>query len=172
MTKEGMIIITVIVGTILFIGGLAFLMTKSSGGSSGKDSFIPNTEATNLEASPSGRMDLGSISYGGGIVSKSFQIKNVSSSSVKLRKITTSCMCTKAKVKLGGRETKWYGMEMNGDLNPLIDFDLPAGGTAEVVFNFDPAAHGPQGIGAVDRVVTVSFDVGYKNLEFDGEVVK
>lgn len=172
MSKEGKIIIAVITGTIVLIGGLAFLMTKSSGGGGGKDSFIANTEAAELEASPSGKMDLGSIPYGGGIVSKSFDIKNTSTSSVKLRKITTSCMCTKAKVKIGGKETKWYGMEMNGDLNPLIDFDFPAGATAQVVFDFDPQAHGPAGIGAIDRVITVFFDVGYKNLEFDGEVIK
>ncbi len=175
MTKEGKTILAIIVGTILLVGGFAFLMTKASGGSSGskgKDSYINNAEAANLEASPSGRMDLGKISYDGGIISKSFDIKNTSASTIKLRKITTSCMCTVAKVKLGNKETKFYGMEMNGDLNPLLDFDLSAGETAQVIFEFDPTAHGPQGIGAVDRVVMVFFDVGYKILEFDGEVVK
>lgn len=164
----------IIAGTILLIGGLAFLMTKASGGgvSKGKDSYINNAEATNLEVSPLGRVNLGEVPYGGGIISKSFDIKNTSASTIKLRKITTSCMCTVAKVKLGNKETKFYGMEMNGDLNPLLDFDLPARETAQVIFEFDPAAHGPQGIGAVDRVIMVFFDVGYKILEFDGEVVK
>lgn len=172
MSKEGKIILAVLVGTILLIGGLAFVMTKSAGGGGSGDKFIQNVEAESLVASPSGILNLGQVAYGGGIVSKSFEIKNTSASSVKLRKITTSCMCTQAKVVIGGKETKFYGMEMNGDLNPLVDYDLPAGATAQVIFDFDPAAHGPQGIGAVDRVITVFFDVGYKNLEFDGEVVK
>lgn len=170
MTKEGKIILGVVIGIIILIGGLAFWLTKSIGG--GGDSFVPNVEAQNLEASPSGIMSLGRVTYGGGIVSKSFDIKNISNKNIKLRKITTSCMCTTAKVKIGDKETKLYGMEMNGDLNPLIDFDVPAGATAQVVFNFDPAAHGPAGIGAIDRVVTLFFDIGYKNLEFNGEVVK
>ena len=174
MTKEGKTILAIIVGTILLVGGFAFLMTRASSGSNsnGKDSYINNVEAANLGASPSGRIDLGKVPYRGGIISKSFDIKNTSTSAIKLRKITTSCMCTVAKVKLGNKETKFYGMEMNGDLNPLLDFDLPAGETAQVIFEFDPAAHGPQGIGAVDRVIMIFFDVGYKILEFDGEVVK
>lgn len=172
MTKEGKIILAFIVGTIILIGGLAFLMTRSSGGGGGKDSLVPNTAAINLEASPSGVMNLGQISYGGGKVSRSFDIKNTSDETIKLRKITTSCMCTTAKVKFGDKETKAFGMEMNGDLNPLIDLDLPAGETAEASFTFDPAAHGPSGIGVVDRQITLSFDIGYKTLEFNGDVVK
>lgn len=171
MSKEGKIILAVIIGTIVLIGGLAFVMTKSAGGGGG-DKFIQNVEAAEITASPSGILNLGQVAYGGGIVSKSFDIKNTSGKSIKLRKITTSCMCTTAKVRIGDKETRLFGMEMNGDLNPLVDHDLPAGATAQVIFNFDPAAHGPQGIGAVDRVITVFFDVGYKNLEFDGEVVK
>lgn len=171
MNKEGKIILAVLVGMILLIGGLALVMTKSSSGGGG-DKFIQNVEAGEVTASPSGILNLGQVAYGGGIVSKSFDIKNTSDKSIKLRKITTSCMCTTAKVKIGSKETKLYGMEMNGDLNPLIDYDLPAGEVAQVIFDFDPAAHGPQGVGAFDRVITVFFDVGYKNLEFDGEVVK
>lgn len=171
MSKEGKIIIGVIVGTIILVGGLAFIMTRTSGGGGG-DKFIQNTEILGLTATPSGSMNIGQVAYGGGIVSKSFDIKNTSDKSIKLRKITTSCMCTTAKVKIGNKETKLYGMEMNGDLNPLIDFDIPAGATAQVIFDFDPAAHGPQGIGPIDRMVTLFFDAGFKELKFNGEVVK
>lgn len=172
MTKEAKFIIAGIVGTIVLIGGLAFFMTKNSAGGSGKDSFVSANEATNLEASPSSGMDLGQVKYDGGIVSKTFEVKNISDKSIKLRKIVTSCMCTTAKVKIGDRETKLYGMEMNGDLNPLVDYDLSAGATAQVIFNFDPAAHGPQGVGVFDRIITLYFDAGYKELRFNGEVVK
>lgn len=170
MTKEGKVILTIIVVTIVVIGGLAYLMTKYSGGSGG-DSLISATQAKNLEASPSGTMDLGNVPYGGGIVSKTFNIKNASDQVIKLRKIATSCMCTTAKVKIGDRETKFYGMEMNGDLNPLVDLNFSAGRDATVTFDFDPAAHGPQGVGPFDRVVTLYFDTGYEELKFGGVVV-
>lgn len=172
MTQEGKVILAFIVGTIILIGGLAFLMTKSSSTGGGKDSLVPNIQAASLEASPSGIMSLGQISYSGGKVTKSFDIKNTSDKTIKLRKITTSCMCTTAKVIIGDKETKAYGMEMNGDLNPLIDYDLSPGETAQAIFTFDPAAHGPSGLGTVDRQVTLFFDIGYKTLEFNGDVVK
>jgi hypothetical protein len=170
MNKEGKIILSIIIGTIIFIGGLAFLMTKGAGGSGG-DRFIPNVEASSLEENPPGSMDIGQVPYGGGKVTKSFDVKNTSDKTIKLRKITTSCMCTTAKFLVGGKESKFYGMEMNGDLNPLIDVDFPAGATGKVIFEFDPAAHGPQGIGSFERVVTLFFDSGYKDFEFNGTVV-
>lgn len=172
MSREGKIIIAIIVGTVVLIGGLAFVMTKNSGGSGAKDALVSASEASGLEASPSGSINLGQVAYGGGIVSKTFEVKNVSGKPMKLRKITTSCMCTTAKVKIGSHETKFYGMEMSGDLNPLVDLGFPADGVATVTFDFDPAAHGPQGLGLFDRVVTLYFDAGYKELRFNGEVVK
>ena len=172
MTKEGKIILSILIGTIVLIGGLAYWMTNPLGSSGGKDSFVSAIEAANLEANPSGSMNLGQVAYGGGKVSKSFDVKNNSDKTIKLRKIVTSCMCTTAKFSVNSKETKPFGMEMNGDLNPLIDIDLPAGATGQVTFTFDPAAHGPQGIGAFDRVVTLYFDAGYKEFKFNGEVVK
>lgn len=172
MTKEGKIILSILIGTIVLIGGLAYWMTSSSGGSGGKDSFVSASEATNLEASPSSSIDLGQVAYAGGEVSKSFKIKNNSDKTIKLKKIVTSCMCTTAKFSVNGNETRSFGMEMSGDLNPLVDIDFPAGATGYVTFAFDPAAHGPQGIGAFDRVVTLYFDAGYKEFKFNGEVIK
>lgn len=170
MTKEGKIILSVIIGLIVIFGGLAFWLTKSVGGEGG-DSFIKNSPVGNLEASPSGMMNLGNVSYSGGIVSKSFDIENTSDQDITLRKITTSCMCTTAKLIINGKETKFYGMEMNGDLNPLLDYKLPAGANARAVFDFDPAAHGPAGTGSFERTITLFFDSGYKELNFNGEVV-
>lgn len=172
MNKEAKVIISVIVGTIILIGGLAFWMTKSAGGGGGADSLVPNVLAQNLEASPSGYMELGDVAYNGGVVSKSFDIKNNSDKDVILRKITTSCMCTTAKFVVNGKESKFYGMEMNGDLNPLISYMLPAGSSGQVVFDFDPKAHGPEGIGGFQRTVTLFFDSGYKEVNFEGTVVQ
>lgn len=170
MTKEGKVILGIIIGTIVLIGGMAVFMTKSSSGG-GKDNFVLNTPAQNLEVSPSGTMDLGDVSYSGGIVSKTFDIKNTSDGTITLRKITTSCMCTTAKFSINGKESKFYGMEMSGDLNPIVDYKVPAGATAQATFDFDPAAHGPQGIGPFDRVITLFFDSGYEELKFNGKVV-
>ena len=63
-------------------------------------------------------------------------------------------------------------MEGHGDANPAVNLELKAGETAKVVVNFDPAAHGPQGTGAFDRIVWLYFSEGVKELKFNGEVIK
>jgi hypothetical protein len=170
MTKEGKFIIGAFVATILMVVGAVFWFSGRSGAVSKGDSLVGNARIEVIEVSPDS-IDLGRVEYGGGIVSKEFEIKNTSAETLKLRKITTSCMCTKAKVQIGDRETKFFSMEMAGDLNPLVDLDLPAGETARVMFQFDPAAHGPQGAGPFDRVVVLYFAEGFIDLGFGGEVI-
>ena len=63
-------------------------------------------------------------------------------------------------------------MEMGGDKNPLISLKIKNGETAKVTVRFDPAAHGPQGVGPFDRMVWLYFDGGVKELTFSGVVVK
>jgi hypothetical protein len=174
MNRETRIIIGVTLGTIaLFIGAVILMSGTSSEGTSapGGDRFVSNVQAQGLSASPDS-IDIGKVSYGGGIVSKVYEIQNTTGDMMKLRKIVTSCMCTKARVQFDDKTTKFYSMEMNGDKNPIINYDFQAGSSAKVEFNFDPAAHGPAGIGPVDRVITLYFDGGFKELKFSGEVVK
>lgn len=172
MTGETKFIIGAIVATVILVIGIAVLVTRNSPDVAGVgDRFVSDVEIKGLTATPE-NIDIGQVKYGGGIVTREYKIKNTTGNTIKLRKIVTSCMCTKARVKIGDKNTRFFSMEMNGDLNPLISYDLKAGETAKVEFNFDPAAHGPAGIGLIDRVVTLSFDTGFKELKFNGEVVK
>lgn len=175
MNRETKLIIAATLGTTALIVGAVILVSKASTDgvttTTGGDRFVSNIQAQGLSATPE-NIDIGKVSYGGGIVSKAYEIKNTTESPMKLRKIVTSCMCTKARVQFADKTTKFYAMEMNGDKNPIIDYDFPAGSGAKVEFNFDPAAHGPAGIGPIDRVITLYFDGGFKELRFSGEVVK
>ncbi len=157
-------------GTIVLLVGAVFWLS-STGSAKGLDPHTANVEAQGITVSPESLIDLGQIPYSGGKVLKSFEIKNDSGRPLKLKKIATSCMCTTAKVEIGGKKTKEFGMEMNGDLNPLVDVDFPAGQTGTVTFSFDPTAHGPEGVGQFERVVTLFFDSGFKELKFEGTVV-
>jgi len=64
-------------------------------------------------------------------------------------------------------------MEMGGAVNPVIDFDIPANSTAKLIVKFDPAAHGIQGTGPIERTVSLTFvdPVGTREVGFSGEVV-
>jgi hypothetical protein len=82
-------------------------------------------------------------------------------------------MCTKASFEIGDRKTRFFGMEGHGDRNPPVNIDIPDGASGKVVVQFDPAAHGPQGIGPFERSVFLTFSdpAGIKELKFNGEVV-
>lgn len=82
-------------------------------------------------------------------------------------------MCTQAAVKVGDKQTSFYGMSMSGIPNSNIDVDIPAGGEAQLLVKFDPAAHGLQGIAPFDRVVHLNFTspLGYQDIQFNGRVV-
>lgn len=151
--------------SILIIVGVAVLIS----GKSATEAEIPTTEASGLTASPES-YDLGEVAIKGGIVAKEYEVKNTTSQTLTLKKIATSCMCTTAKMKVGDKETRLFGMEMAGDKNPPLDMEIPAGETAKVSVAFDPAAHGPEGTGPFDRIVWLYFDQGVKELTFKGTV--
>jgi hypothetical protein len=142
----------------------------------GKDTDGPSqplAQVAGVQINPE-HYELGNVDLNGGLVTKEYEVANDTDQSMKLQKIVTSCMCTQAKVSVGGKESRFFGMEHRGDRNPSINYEIPSGETAKVTVNFDPAAHGPQGTGPFDRVVTLTFSepAGTKKLTFDGTVVR
>jgi hypothetical protein len=159
-------LVGIILVTILLIGAGVVLL----GGKEASSSQV-TSEVLGIEASPS-FYDLGSVPINGGVISKEYVIKNASVRPIKLKKITTSCMCTTASVQIGGEETKFFGMEGHGDANPPVNIEIGVGEEGKVVVKFDPAAHGPQGVGPFNRVVWLTFSDpgGIKELSFSGTV--
>ncbi|MEK7526214.1 MAG: DUF1573 domain-containing protein [Patescibacteria group bacterium] len=136
------------------------------------NSITTTEDAQKIEITPT-FIDIGKVAFAGGIVSKEYEIKNNTDKSLVVRKIVTSCMCTKAAIEVSGKQTNYYAMEMGGDKNPRITFEIPAGKTAKLIAKFDPAAHGLKGVGKVDRSIWITFadPVGVKEVKFAGEVV-
>lgn len=165
MAKDTKFLIGAFLVSILVIVGVAFLLSSKSQ----TEAEMPTTEVAGLTASPEG-YDLGDVAIKGGIISKDYEIKNTTSETLNLKKIATSCMCTTAKVRVGDKETRFFGMEMAGDSNPPLDLAIPKGETAKVSVEFDPAAHGPEGVGPFDRIVWLYFSQGVKELKFNGVV--
>jgi hypothetical protein len=130
-------------------------------------------EILGLKSTPSS-YNLGEVPRTGGIISKEFAIKNTTDKTLKLYKITTSCMCTKAKVVLGDKETNYFGLEHQGDQNAPVNLEIAPEQEAKVVFQFDPDAHGSQGVGAFDRSIELIFSdpQTVKELKFNGTVVE
>jgi len=135
-------------------------------GISGSQSPIAEVKAEN-----NGRLrpietqhDFGTISMAKGKVSKTFEIINEDTVAATVTKLQTSCMCTKATLVTAKSSEGPFGMPGHGVI-PKIAAEIAPGETAKVMVEFDPAAHGPAGIGQIERVVTLDMN-GQEPLTF------
>lgn len=103
--------------------------------------------------------DFGNISMAKGVVTREFLIANTSTEPVALREIWTSCMCTTAQLVVGAYEGPVAGMPGHGSV-PRLTATLAPNEEARVIVRFDPAAHGPAGIGLTERSVYITDEAG------------
>jgi len=110
--------------------------------------------------------DFGTISMAGGKVTKLFTVNNGTPATITARKLYTSCMCTTATLLSGERRVGPFGMEGHGGPIPTINEEIPANQDIQVEVTFDPAAHGPAGVGPIARNVFLETSDG-KKLVFE-----
>ena len=103
--------------------------------------------------------DFGTISMRNGDVKHQFKIKNASSEAVAINKMYTSCMCTTATLLIRAEEFGPYGMPGHGAI-PKINQVVNPGEAVIVEVVFDPKAHGPAGVGRIERAVTLENNTG------------
>lgn len=124
---------------------------------------ISNSSDSNLPSllTPSEMMhDFGDISMQDGLVAYTFKIQNLSEQDVNLSKLYTSCMCTDAYlVRSDGNKIGPFGMEGMGFM-PKINELIKAGESREVEVVYDPNAHGPAGVGMINRLVLLKDSSG------------
>lgn len=116
--------------------------------------FTATSTTTGALLSSEPFFDFGNISMAAGKVSHRFRIRNTGDSAITINKIYTSCMCTAATLITPTGRKGPFGMPGHGFI-PAIFETIPPSGGAQVEVVFDPAAHGPAGIGPTDRVVTI-----------------
>lgn len=113
--------------------------------------------------SPDPFFDFGKISMAAGNVSHRFTIENTGGTAITLTKLYTSCMCTTATlITLAGKKGP-FGMPGHAAIPSITEIMAPEG-RAQVEIVFDPKAHGPAGVGRIERVITVETKAG-KPLE-------
>lgn len=147
-------IIGIILGVVA-LGGLIWI-ARPDGQTGNVASVSSNGILTVEEAN---NYDFGTISMAKGIVTHTFKIKNESGEAVTVNKMYTSCMCTTASIILGGKQFGPYGMPGHGVI-PKIGETINPGEEAEVEVAFDPAAHGPAGVGRIQRSITIENNAG------------
>lgn len=150
---------------ILVLGGLIWIARPASpelarsepnGQSATAASATRNGTLTVEEAN---NYDFGTIKMAAGKVSHQFRIKNTGAEAVTINKMYTSCMCTTAELRVGGKQFGPYGMPGHGAI-PKINQTVNPNEEATVEVVFDPAAHGPAGVGRIQRAITIENNAG------------
>lgn len=104
--------------------------------------------------------DFGEISMKNGVVEKLFEVANPTDKNIRLESLTTSCMCTNAYIVKDGARRGPFGMPGHGGPVPRANEAIPAGGKLVVAVAYDPNAHGPAGVGPIDRFVYLQDESG------------
>ena len=159
------IVLTIgIIGMAIFISGSSPSAIKAT---------ISKTEGAKIYVDHSYRK-VGDIGYSNGILYHRFPVKNEGNKDLEIANMTTSCMCTEVFLKKDGQEGPKFGMK--GMTAPSAwKGVLKPGQSAEIIAAFDPAYHGPQGIGEVSRIRSLETndpDLPYIELSFEGTVLK
>lgn len=165
MNDKKIIIIGVVLTVVLLFGGVFFL-TKTT--AVPQITASQNAKAYVVDATS---FDWGDIPMYKGNAIKVFTIKNKGTDTLKIYNIKTSCHCTKAYATISGIDSPSFGMS---GLSAWIG-EVSAGTEAKLTVAFDPAYHGPQGTGPINRFVSVETnDKSNAKLTFTvaGNVVK
>ena len=101
--------------------------------------------------------DFGTVSMEKGEVVHEFKVKNTGTEEIKIGKIYTSCMCTVALFIKGDIQKGPFGMAGHGYISPVNELLVP-NEEAIIQVVFDPAAHGPAGVGPIKRLVHIESD--------------
>lgn len=149
-----------IVVSVIFLGGIVWA-AKISTNNNVASVASPATQSSSkgVLTAEEIKFDFGTISMGRGNVTHAYKIKNVGSETVAINRVYTSCMCTTAKFIKGSAVFGPFGMAGHGYI-PTIDQELKPGEEAIIEATFDPTAHGPAGVGKIERVIIVENNAG------------
>ena len=155
------IIISVLVVVLMLGATILFVRSKNDKKSRNQnDSALNAQQPFSVEESS---YDFGTISMAAGNASHTFKLKNSGAQKIKINKIYTSCMCTNASLINGNKKFGPYGMPGHSFV-PAVNESVEPGAEINIEVVFDPTAHGPAGVGPVDRVVYIETSAGVSEL--------
>lgn len=148
---------TTIIGiiTAILVLGSIFWIAQPSSQSINETS---SGSATSLRAEEK-LFDFGTISMANGKVNHIFKVTNPTDKDVNVKAVSTSCMCTSAYIESPSGEKGPFGMQGMGYLPPADEI-IKAGESRDIKVVYDPNAHGPAGVGAIDRLIYLTDESG------------
>ena len=147
------------------VGAIAFGIYASqstltrSGEAQAATASTTQPSGTGVLASMAPFYNFGTVAMSAGNVTHRYTISNLGQAPVTITKLFTSCMCTTATLMTPSGRRGPFGMPGHAPI-PSIREQLRPGEMAQVEVVFDPNAHGPVGIGRIDRTITLENDGG------------
>jgi len=154
--------VVLIVGGLVWFSGNSRTKTPTAAIDSGKFSGTLTFKES--------KYDFGTVSMAKGKVSKEFALENQSKDDVKIGEVFTSCMCTEAELKVGDKFAGPFGMQGHG-LARSADLVVKPGETLTVKAIFNPAAHGPAGVGPIERQIMLYTSAGKNQIVLEFKAV-
>lgn len=152
----------VVIGTTLFSAVLLF-GTIYLGIKNNTSANVQIDSQVSLVTSDT-NFDWGTIDIDGGMAVKNFDIKNEGTSVLKLYNVKTSCTCTSAQLKSSNRQSPKFKMH---DQSSYV-MEVNPGETAQLIVEFDPLFHGPNGVGQISRTISMNTnDPNHPELSFN-----
>lgn len=148
----------IIVWVLIILGIFSLLWLTGKNKASNQNKI--NTNIGNKLTETATFYDFGTISMKNGKVTKVFSVTNKTDKDILFPELTTSCMCTAAYfVQPDGSKKGPFGMPGMG-MVPKLNETIKAGKEASIEVVYDPNAHGPAGVGMIDRFVYLVDDSG------------
>lgn len=160
-----------LVTSVVFILVIAGLFAWGNAGRAGTAASVQGaSEASSTMKSalsaPETFYDFGTISMKNYLVTKEFTVTNPTSEDITVKTVLTSCMCTTAFIVGSDGSAKGpFSMAGMGYVPPA-DETIKAGENRTIRVVYDPNAHGPAGVGQIDRFVTLT-DASGGTLQFE-----
>lgn len=145
---------TIIMSLILFIAVIGALVWFKS--DKPQTAAIDNTIVGGTLTAKETNYDFGNVGIKNGLVNHEYILENISGKIVKIGEVSTSCMCTSAQIKIGDNIYGPFGMPGHGGGFTKAGIIVNPGEKIIVKATFDPAAHGPAGIGEIEREIFIN----------------
>jgi archaellum component FlaG (FlaF/FlaG flagellin family) len=152
------LIIIIVIFTLLSIAGVVLAISKMTA-----QPAVNKTANAKISVAQTNH-DWGEIKMNDGNVTKTFTIANTGSETLELFNVKTSCTCTTAIFKDGDKTSPTFGMHTTSNYIQTVE----PGQSTQLEVIYDPAFHGPNGIGAITRQVTLETnDLSSPQLTFN-----
>ncbi|MFA5932883.1 MAG: DUF1573 domain-containing protein [Microgenomates group bacterium] len=169
MSGEKKLLFGIILSTVIILVGAIFFLTKSTPAKI----VLEKTTGAKSESLET-NYDFKNIAFSGGDAIHEFKIKNIGDKDLQIANLATSCHCTKVYFKSAKEVSPRFGMKGSSSASDWVGI-LSPGEEGQVVADFDPTYHGPQGVGPISRIVSIETndpDKPYMEFNFSGNVVK